>query len=200
VLEANKKDCENLLAGVSDLLRIPWEMKELYVYLVDPFTGEPIERNTVCLGIGPICSLSPTDLCAVSYFFISHEAAHILVWDLVRTVARRFTTEAHAEYVDEAVMNLIMNSVLRKEEAFGERFQKAIQEAGRLGFPPTSYVQKPVTHEGELWRARHEERNHYITYYRELLQDEWNELLGKGEVFSEFLEPLLRRKIKAPLP
>ena len=46
------------------------------------------------------------------------------------------TRREQAEYVDEAVMNLIMNSVLKKEEALGERFQKAIQEAGRLGFPP----------------------------------------------------------------
>lgn len=193
VLEENKKECERLLATVSNLLNIPWRIGELLIQLVDPFTGEPMGKNTLCLGIGSIASIPSTDLTAISYFFILHEATHILIWDSIRTMAEKYTTEEHAEYIDEAVMNLISNSILKREEKFRDKFWIAMQVAKKLKFPPPSYLEKPKTIEGEIYKARHEKRNRYITYYRKLFQNDWERLLAKDEMFSNIIENLLEK-------
>lgn len=184
MLRENKKECEKLLATASDLLSIPWRTGELHIQLVDPFTGEPIGKNTLCLGIGSIASIPSTDLTAISYFFILHEVTHILVWDSIRTAAEKYVTEEHAEYIDEAVMNLISNSIVKREEKFRVKFWKAMELAKNLKFPPPSYLEKPKTVEGEIYKARHEKRNCYITYYRILFQNDWEGLLTRDEMFS----------------
>jgi len=188
-LEEHKGELEALLATISDLLRIPWEIKELYVQLVDPFTGEPVGKNVIALGIGSITSLPSTDLATVGYFFILHEATHILVWDTIRKIAAGYATEEHAEYIDEAVMNLITGTVM-KRSGFWERFLKAMEEAAKLKFPPTSRIEKPTTPEGEICKARHEKRNRYIMYYQKLFQADWEELIRK-KPFSKIIENLL---------
>lgn len=195
VLEENKKELERLLAMISDLLRLAWRIKELHIQLVDPFTGEPIGDNAICFGVDSIVSIPSTSLTALSYFFILHEAQHMLVWDSVRKVAEKYTTEEHAEYIDEAVMNLISNSVLKLEEKYAQKFYKAMEVAKKLKFPPTSYIKKPKTLEGEIYKVRHEKRNRYIRYYRNLFQDDWEELLAKGEIFSRIIGNLIERNV-----
>lgn len=200
LLEENRNECQKLLAMVSDMLHMPWRIGELNVQLVDPFTGEPIGEDTVCFGVGPIAAISPEYLTAISYFFILHEATHILVWDGIRKVAEKHTTEEHAEYIDEAVMNLVSYSILGREERFRERFQKAMEIADKLKFPPTSYIGEPKTPEGEIYKARHEKRNHYIEYYRRLFQEHWEELLASGMAFPYVVTNLLKgnaEKIKS---
>lgn len=196
VLKKSKNELERLLAMISDLLQISWRIEELHVQLVDPFTGEPIGKNAISLGIGSIASLPSTDLTAISYFFILHEATHILVWDSIRAMAEKYTTEEHAEYIDEAVMNLISNSILKREDEFREKFWKAMKVANKMKFPPPSHLEKPETYEGEIYKARHEKRNRYITYYRNLFQDDWEEMLAKNEPFSKVMENLLKRKME----
>jgi len=190
-LEEQKGELEALLAAISDLLRFPWKVEELHVQLVDPFTGEPIGKDMIALGIGSITSLPSADLATVCYFFVLHEATHILVWDTIRKIPAGCTTEEHAEYIDEAVMNLITGTVM-KRSGFWERFLKAMEEAAKLKFPPTSRIEKPSTQEGEICKARHEKRDRYITHYRKLLQADWEELLVRKEPFSKIIENLLK--------
>lgn len=175
VLEANKSQLEELLAMTSDLLQIPWRCEDLHIQLVDPFTGEPVGENVIALGIGSIVSLQPTELATISYLFISHEATHILVWDTIRKIAEKYTTEEHAEYIDEAVMNLIRGSLVNRKPEFQSKLRKAMKAAAKVKFPPPSYIGTPSTPEGEIWKARHERRNNYIGYYRELFQRDWEE-------------------------
>lgn len=199
VLETNKDQLEDLSDMTSDLLQIPWRCDELHIQLVEPFTGEPIGENVIALGIGPIVSLPATELAAISYMFISHEARHILVGDTIRKIAEKYTTEEHAEYIDEAVMNLIRGSLVKRKPEFQLKLRKAIKAAAELKFPPPSYTRTPSTPEGEIWKARHERRNHYLGYYRELFQSDWEELLETKEPFPKVLEILLlrnREKIK----
>ncbi len=66
-----------------------------------------------------------------------------------------------------------------------------MEVAKKLKFPPSSYLEKPKTIEGEIYRARHEKRNHYITYYRNLFQNDWEGLLATDETFSNVIENLL---------
>lgn len=193
VLEENKKECEGLLATASDLLNIPWRIGELHIQLVDPFTGEPMGKNTVSLGIGSITSIPSADLTAISYFFILHEAMHILVWDSIRTMAEKYTTKEHAEYIDEAIMNLISNSILKREEKFRGKFWKAMELARKLKFPPPSYPEKTKTTEGAIYQAHHEKMNRYLTHYTQLFQNDWEELLAKDEKFSNIIQNLLER-------
>lgn len=144
-LTANKGELEALLGTISESLQTPWKIEDLHIQLVDPFTGEPIGKDAIALGIGSVTALPAKDLTAVSYFFILHEAAHILVWDTVRNIAEKYTTEEHAEYIDEAVMNLICQSAIKHVEGFSERFRKAIEEAKKRNFPPTLDSGKPDT-------------------------------------------------------
>lgn len=196
VLEENKNELERFLAMTSDLLQIPWRIKELHIQLVDPFTGEPIGENAVSFGVGPIASLPSTDLAAISDFFISHEARHILVWDSIRRIAEKYTTEEHAEYIDEAVMNLIRNSIVKRDDEFKEKFWKAIEVAKKMNFPPPSYIGKAETYEGKIYKERHKKRNRYITYYKNLFQEDWEELLAKNKPFSKVIENLLKRNME----
>lgn len=193
VLEKSKNQLEEILAMTSDLLRIPWRSKELHIELVDPFTGEPVGEDVISLGIGSIVSLPTDELASVSFLLISHEARHILVWDRIRKIAEQYTTEEHAEYIDEAVMNLIRESLLKRNARLQERMMKAMEAAARLKFPPPSFIGTASTSEGEIWKARHERRNHYIGYYRRLLQRDWEELLTKRETLPSLIEVLLRR-------
>ena len=193
VLEENKKQLEELLDKTSDLLQIPWRTEELHIQLVDPFTGEPVGENVIALGIGPIVSLPSEELATISFFFISHEARHILVWDRIRKIAEKYTTEEHAEYIDEAVMNLIRESLFKRNARLQERFTKAVRAATKLKFPPPSFIGTPSTPEGKIWKARHEKRNHYIGYYKRLFQNDWEELLATKETVSSLMEVLLRR-------
>ena len=193
VLEENKNQLEVILAMTSDLLGIPWRNEELHIQLVDPFTGEPVGENVISLGIGSIVSLPSEDLATVSFFFISHEARHILVWDGIRKIAEEYTTEEHAEYIDEAVMNLIRESPFKRNAKLQESFTKAMQAAAKHKFPPPSFIGTPSTPEGKIWKARHEKRNHYIGYYKRLFQNDWEELLARKETVSSLMESLLRR-------
>lgn len=193
VLEVNKNECKRLLMMVSDLLHIPWRIEELHIHLVGPFTGEPINENTICLGVGFITTTLPVHLTTITYFFILHEATHTLVSDSVRTMAERYTTEEHAEFIDEAIMNLISNSILKLDAEFQGNFNKAMEVADKLKFPPPSYIERSKTPEGEIHKARHEKRNHYITYYRELFQSQWEEALARNEVFHVIVSSLLQR-------
>lgn len=195
-LDKSKNEFETLLATTSNLLRIPWRVDKLYIQLVDPFTGEPMGKNVVSLGIGSIASMSSTDLTAVAFFFILHEATHILVWDTVRRIAEKYTTEEHAEYVDEAVMNLISDSVLKREEHFHKRFLEAMKAAEKMKFPPPSHIEQPKTPSGEICKARHEKRNKYISYYRKMFQNDWEELLARNEPFSNIIDDLVERNIE----
>lgn len=195
-LEENKKELKKLLAIGSDLLQMSWRISELHIQIVDPFTGEPTGENTMSLGLGPAVSMPSIYLVPGSYFLILHEAQHILVGDSVRRVAEKYVTEEHAEYIDEAFMNMISSSILKRDEKFRDKFLKAMEVAKKLNFPPTSYLEKPKTPEGEIHKAFHEKRNRYIKYYRKLLQDDWEELLEKGEIFSKITENLLKRKLK----
>jgi len=45
-----------------------------------------------------------------------------------------------------------------------------MEEAAKLKFSPTSYIEKPSTPEGEICKARNEKRNRYIMYNRKLFQ------------------------------
>lgn len=190
-LEENKNQLEELLAKTSDLLQIPWRTEKLHIQLVDPFTGEPVGENVIALGIGLIASLPSEELVTISFFFILHEATHILVWDTIRKIAAKYATEEHAEYIDEAVMNLIRGSLFKQNPELQKKFQKTMQAAVKLA--PPSYIGTPRTPEGRIWKARHEKRNHYIGYYRELFQGDWEELLRGRASLSEVIEILLER-------
>ncbi len=108
-------------------------------------------------------------------------------------IAEKYTTGEHAEYIDEAIMNLISNSILKREEKFRGKFWKAMELARKLKFPPPSYPEKPKTPEGEIYQTRHEKRNRYLAYYGKLFQNEWEELLAKDEKFSNIIQNLLER-------
>lgn len=195
ILEKQKAEYGTLISSVSNLLKIPWEIEELRVQLVDPFTGEPIGRNIISLGIGSIASLPASDLATVSSFFILHEATHILVGDIIRKTSKKYTTEEHSEYIDEAVMNLISSSVLNREIQFKERFGKSMDKASEMNFPPTSHLRKTESYESKLHRARHAKRNHYIKYYKTLLQDDWDEMLTTNYLFPSLMKKLLENNI-----
>ena len=193
VLEESKSQLEQLLAMTSDLMQIPWRTKELHIQLVDPFTGEPVGENVISLGVGSMASLPSADLATISFFFISHEASHVLVWDTVRKIAEEHTTEEHTEYIDEAVMNLIRESLVKRNPGLQKRFRKAMKTALKLKFPPPSYTGTPSTPEGKVWKARHERRNRHIGYYRKLFQHDWEELLSRRKPFFKVIEILLER-------
>jgi len=169
----------------SDMLGIPLRMKELDVYLLDAPSGEPIGDRAIGFGMR---------LPVPSFLLVLHEAIHVLVGQTIRLLSGRYTDDEHAEYIDEAIVNLITSSVLsRLKPSLKEKFDQTEKTIKRLVSPLPPYSERPETVEGREALQRHNTRNRYIEYYREAFKDDWTKLTKQKRDFNRVIAALLER-------
>lgn len=186
-LEEVKEDYQALIVMASDMANIPLKMKKLDIYILDAPTGESINDNAIGYGVS---------LQVPFFLLILHETMHILVGQTIRVLSRKYTNDEHAEYIDEAIVNLITNSVFsRLEQTLMKKFVQTEKSIKKLVPPLPLYSEKPETVEGQEALQRHDKRNRYIKYYRQIFENDWTELMKQKKDFDKLIITLLERNM-----
>jgi hypothetical protein len=183
-LEKVRESCQSLITTVSEVLNLPLKTEKLDVYILDAPAGEPIDHKAIAYG---------ASLQVPFFALILHETTHILVGEKIRLASRKYTSDEHAEYVDEAIMNLITKSVLsRLEPAQMKELVQTEKSIRRIvtGFPPHS--DDPKTEKGREALQRHDKRNSYIKYYIQTFETDWSELVKQKKDFHQLVTALLQ--------
>ena len=186
-LENVKEDCQLLIMMASDMANIPLKTKKLDVYILDAPTGEPINDNAIGYG---------ASLPVPFFLLILHEAIHILIGQRIRTLCRKYTGDEQAEYIDEAIVNLITKSVLsRCEQPLLDKFVRTENSVKKLVPPLPLCGDKPETVEGREALQRHDKRNQFIKYYIQTFENDWIELMKQKKDFDKLIITLLERNM-----
>lgn len=182
-LEKVRESCQSLITTASEVLNLPLKTKKLDVYILDAPAGEPIDRKAIAYG---------ASLQVPFFALILHEATHTLIGEKIRIESRKYTNDEHAEYIDEAIANLITNSVFSclKPALMDELVQteKAIRGIA-TSFP---HGEEPETEEGRKALQRHDKRNRYIKYYIQTFETDWSTLVKQKKDFHQLVIRLLK--------
>jgi hypothetical protein len=167
----------------SDVIHLPLKTKKLDVYVLDAPAGEPINHNAIAYGVS---------LQVPFFALIVHETTHTLIGEKIRIESRKYTNDEHAEYIDEAIVNLITNSVLSclrlapmDELVQTEKAIRRIATSFRHG-------EEPKTHKGQEASQRHDKRNRYMKYYIQTFETDWSTLVKQKKNFHQLIIALLK--------
>jgi len=174
-LETVRLDLEALLEEASAVTLIPWKVEELDIFILDAPTGEPVGNQAIGYG---------TRIGVPFFHLILHEATHMLVEHKVCDIAQKYTNEWHASYIDEAVNNLLSNTIFSSFEPTRIEKMKEVDNEIRKLVPSISM---------EKFIEQHEKRQKYLTYYRKLLQEDWQTLVKERKNLEQMVSILLEK-------
>lgn len=184
-LEKVRESCQSLINLASQIANLPLKTRKLDVYILDAPAGEPINHKAIAYG---------ASLQVPFFVLILHETIHTLIGEKIRLTSRRYTNDEHAEYIDEAIMNLITKSVLSCLDP--AQMKKLVQTEKSIrrtvtGFP--SHGKEPKSEKGREALQRHGKRNRYIKYYIQMFETDWSKLAKQKKDFHQLVIALLQR-------
>jgi len=185
-LEKVRESCQSLITLASQMVNLPLKTKKLDVYILDAPAGEPINHKAIAYG---------PSLQVPFFILILHETTHVLVGEKIRVASRKYTNDEHAEYIDEAIMNLITKSVLScLNPASREELVQTEKSIRRIatGFLPHG-EEELKTEKGREALHRHDKRNRYIKYYVQTFETDWSTLMKQNKDFHQLAIALLQR-------
>ncbi len=183
-LEKVRESCQSLIITASEVLNLPLKSKKLDVYILDAPAGEPINHKAIAYG---------ASLQVPFFALILHEAIHTLVDEKIRIASKKYTNDEHAEYIDEAIMNLIAKSTLSHLDPTQMKELLQTEKSIRriiTGFPP--HDQGPQTEKQREALHRHDKRDRYIKQYIQTFETEWSTLVKQKKNFHQLIIALLQ--------
>ncbi len=182
-LEKVRETCQSLIIMASNVVNLPLKTKKLDVYILDAPAGEPINHKAMAYG---------ASLQVPFFALILHEATHSLIGEKIRVVSRKYTNNEHAEYIDEAIVNLVTKSVLScLKPALMEGLVQTEKAIRRIATSFHPHGEEPKTDKGREASQRHDKRNRYIKYYIQTFETDWSTLVKQKRDFHQLVIALL---------